>query len=372
MRQPYTGWAAYSNDEPERIEGLYRFTEGRPIELFIFMKGADRLTRTEMFNQDNLVTTVLHYYNDGKLHVVQKLNEEKHGTEVEYQKKGSATKYTQYKDGEMHGCDTKLHDTGLVVYNMNYVNGKLHGTQLYYSQSGAMDAYREMKNGENHGVSYSYEGTNISEWYTYKNGKKTGPYREYNTRDIRPGITGYFDENGERTGYQWDHEFLSDQDKAEGVTFKASVTSYINGEKDGLYISANGGDAGYKKGAKWVGQQLSFLTRDGFIHSVTNYNENGKKDGPAYRVNSDTTHLLEAREHYKNGEWDGLWYKYLPICDTGSVCHSLSERPYLPEPEHESFSGLRVITTWVKSERRGRYIIYDAETGKKVSESNEE
>lgn len=369
-RQLYTGWAAWSPDEPARIEALYRFDQGKLVEMFFFRQGADKLTSAKAFDQDNNVTTVLSYYNDGVLHVVQTLNGDTHGVKAKYQQDGTATAYTQYENDEFHGLRAELYDTGSLYFIEHYVNGKEHGTQTLYSKSGTMLSYREMQNGELHGISYSYDKNNLSEWFHYKSGKKTGPYRTYSIYHDGSYTSGYFDANGEKTGYQWDHEFISDEDKDTGITLKAGLTSYRSGKEDGLFISVGGYDAGYKKGSKYVKQRLAFRPVDGFIYSATSYNENGEKHGPDYRVGFET-HLLEAREHYKNGQRNGPWYDYWPICDTGSLCHSLGERPYLPKPEHESFSGLSTIYTWVDDERRGRNLSYDAKTGKKLSESIE-
>lgn len=193
----------------------------------------------------------------------------------------------------------------------------------------------EFKDGFYNGKYEEYEYNKLKCNGAYKEGRKHGTFKTYNSegnvKEEKPYKEGKLD--GSHKTYYTNGK----------IEFEKN---YRDGKQNGkdLYYESDGTlrrDHNYKDG-KQIGKQFTFLKGTYELHETEYYNELGQKDGDYSSIF--VFGLPHVLGHYKNGQKDGRW---TTIAESGDTL---------------------VVETFANGKEEGLHISYDQKTGARKKE----
>jgi len=185
------------------------------------------LRSEENYTGDQLDGVCTYYFSDGrKVAVYNYLKGVKEGSFITYYDNGKKEKEGTYVKGNFHGELRTWRENGLPESEGKYTHGKKEGTWHFYSAKGPVEVSILYKNGVETKRKYMngtftlyYDnGIPMSE-YTYEEGKRNGPFREWydmgkfvqvpgNAEDLKMGVM--YREKLEGTQLRVEGDYLND------------------------------------------------------------------------------------------------------------------------------------------------------------------
>lgn len=224
---------------------------------------------------------------------------------------------------------------GRILYRDMKTESPLNGDRRIIDGYHSAYIQAEFKDGFYNGKYGEYEYNKLKCEGTYKEGRKNGIFKMYDSEDRVKEEKSY--KEGKLDGA---HKTYYTTGKVE------REVNYRNGKQDGKELSYDSDgtlrrDHTYKDG-KQIGKQFTFLKGTYELYETEFYNEYGQKDGEySSKFTFGQPHVLG---HYKNGQKDGRWIK---IAESGDTI---------------------VIETYVNGKEEGLHVSYDHETGARKRE----
>lgn len=209
------------------------------------------LRAEENYNDDNLNGTCTYYFSNGKkVAVYNYLNGARNGPFVSYYDNGKKEREGTYRQNNFEGEFKSWRENGMPESEGKYVGGKMEGTWHFYSASGPVELsilYKkgvETKRKYMNGTFTEYYDNGIPKsQYTYEEGKRNGPFKEWyevgqfvqvpgNAEDAKIGIM--YREKLEGTQVMKEGDYLNDQ-------LEGEIRYYsIKGRIEKIEVWANG------------------------------------------------------------------------------------------------------------------------------------
>ncbi len=267
----------YPKTQQLRYEGT--FVNDKPKGVFKYYDENNFLTGT-VTHIDGVVSYAKNFYESGKLKSEGKfINQKKdstwivlredgtmlskdnyaddklNGTSTVYHIEGQPSQVNTYKNGVLNGPSISYYDNGKTLGERNYLEGKIQGAVKTYYLSGALKTQGAYTNDFPSGswsnynedavlrsiIKYSEKGAvdtlikmngvfeefygneTVKSSYTYRNGKKDGPFKEF-----FEGVWGFEDKEDPNTGKKDSIRVL----KSQALNKQGS---YLNGKLNGPY-----------------------------------------------------------------------------------------------------------------------------------------
>lgn len=219
----------------------------------------------------------------------------------------------------------------------------------------------EFKDGFYNGKYEEYEYNKLKCNGTYKDGRKHGVFKIYNSEGRIKEEKSY--KEGKLDGA---HKTYYTTGKVE------REVNYRNGKQDGKELAYDPDgtlrrDHTYKDG-KQVGKQFTFLKGTYELHETEYYNEYGQKDGEYSSIF--TFGLPHVLGHYKNGQKDGRWIEITESGDTLVIETYANGREEGLHVSYDSNTGARKREFYMKADRKdGLFREYNPENGELIYEA---
>ncbi len=215
----------------KKAEGNY--INEKKDSVWNFYDDKERLKSTENYKDNQRNGKSVTYYPSGRIYEESLWqNDYKHGWATQYFDNGKKKEEGNFIDAKYEGKVMRYHSTGEKAAMGNYLHGVQVGDWFYYDENGFPTFSETIVKGEPTNLKY-YNGTFKEDYpnnipkseFTYKNGKKNGPFREFYNKGeyklkAKPGENG-FPEESERI--------------LEGAQVKVMGT-YVDDVYDGLII----------------------------------------------------------------------------------------------------------------------------------------
>lgn len=325
-------WIFYRADSTKEKSITYRDDLKDGLERIYNKKG---IQVEEYTNKNNIKEGPARwFYDTGELwKTANFINNKEEGKAIEYEKDGRIITLITYRNGFIYSSEKinrynnqnkrtgiwrDLYDNGLLKEEGNYSNGLRNGVFKFFDKKGNLEKMEKYidgvlvdDNGESAIIDIRkeyYDDGSLKQSGSYRDGKKHGTFREYDSsgketngylyeNDNKVG-EGLLDSLGRRIG-KWKLFFPTGEVRAEG--------EYIQGLKEGpwkyYYVNGKIEQTGVYKANLSTGQWKWYFA-DGSIRRDEYYRK-GEEDGHA--IEYDSTGFVINEGDYTDGVKTGFW-----------------------------------------------------------------
>lgn len=215
-------------------------------------------------------------------------NGAKNGEEVMFQQDGKPLYKKTFKDNVLDGEYLLFYENGKPKQKSSYENGELNGESDYFDDEGKVIKIENYKKGIKDGVERIIKNNMLVEENNYVNGKLDGVSKKYNEQyltdeihyknGMKEGLHRIYSEDGGIEDIYYEADMKTGESRKFSPTDrKASVTTYLNDQKNGLQMEWS--DTGAVKNvAQYSRTPNDPSCQDCRWIAIENY-KNDKKDG---------------------------------------------------------------------------------------------
>jgi len=219
--------------------------------LWSFYNQEGKLLMTEFYKNNILNGEKIVYYNDST--IFEKITYKdgvKEGPYIIYYSDGSIKEQGHHKNGDKEGLVIYYNPGNIPLYKGTYVNHLKDGEWIRYNDDGTEMQKEYYKNGILKNIVFlngvfkeEYENETPKSEYTYKNGKKNGPYKIYynNAQKVVEEVPAYDGSKGKEKIIYYEGQTLKEKGTYLNDKLHGKVTYYKpNGQIEKIVTYSNG------------------------------------------------------------------------------------------------------------------------------------